>query len=97
MSDERESPRVTINPVTEQLEMDYPCLWLYKLIGADEASLRQAVLEVIEVDGVTIEQSNTSSGGKYVSLNVEVRVSSAAERTGIYDALRAHGSVRMVL
>ncbi|HJO05170.1 MAG TPA: DUF493 domain-containing protein [Acidobacteriota bacterium] len=90
-------PRVTVNPVSERLEMEYPCQWLYKLIGADEASLRQAVLEVVEVDEVTIERSNTSSGGNYVSLNVEVRVCTEHERTGIYDALRAHRSVRMVL
>ncbi len=88
---------MTVNPVTERLEMEYPCLWLYKLIGADETSLREAVLEVVEVDGVTIERSNTSSGGKYVSLNVEVRVSSETERTSIYDALRGHRFVRMVL
>jgi hypothetical protein len=97
IDDEREVPRVTVNPVTEQLEMEYPCQWLYKLIGADETSLRQAVLEVIDVDGVTIELSNTSSGGNYVSLNVEVRVCNDSERTGIYEALRTHRFVRMVL
>ena len=88
---------MTVNAVTEQLEMEYPCQWLYKLIGTDETSLRQAVFEVIDVQGVTIELSNTSSGGNYVSINVSVRVSNASERTGFYDSLRAHRSVRMVL
>lgn len=88
---------MTVNPVTEQLELEYPCQWLYKLIGTDETSLRQAVLEVVDVEGVIIELSNTSSGGNYVSINVEVRVCNDSERTGLYEALRTHRSVRMVL
>lgn len=54
-------------------------------------------MEVIDIAGLTMEVSNRSSGGTYVSINVEVTVGNEEERVGIYEALRAHEEVRLVL
>jgi len=55
------------------------------------------VLETIELEDVTIEPSHTSAKGRFVSFNVEVTVTSTEERTGIYEALKGHAGIRMVL
>ena len=97
MSNSDDLPEVTLNEITEQLDIEYPARWLYKVIGTDEASVRAAVLEVIDVPDVSVELSNKSSAGRYVSVNVEVVVSSQQERVELFEALRAHSAVRMVL
>lgn len=88
---------MSINEIEGTLEIEYPCRWLYKVIGSDADAVRQAVLETIEIEDVTLELSHTSGKGNFVSFNVEVTVTSTEERTGIYEALKAHGSIRMVL
>ena len=90
-------PRVHLNEISERLEIEYPCRWLYKVIGSDAHELREAILEIIDVAGMTMELSNTSSGGKYLSLNVEVTVRDEGERLRFYESLRDHPAVRMVL
>ena len=67
------------------------------MIGSDEQSVREAVLEVVDVPDVTMERSNTSSSGKFVSINVEVTVQDHDQRQGLFEALRGHDAVRMVL
>ncbi len=86
-----------MSEIEEKLELEYPCRWLYKVIGRSEEAVRGAVLQVVEVDGLTLELSHRSSGGSYVSFNVEVTVQSEQQRKSLYEALRAHDDVRMVL
>lgn len=88
---------MTINAIQERLQIEYPCKWLYKVIGTDPDQVRQAVLEAVDAEGVTIDHSHTSSGGRYVSFNVEVLVHSDEQRIEIYEALRAHAAVTRVL
>jgi hypothetical protein len=86
-----------LNEIDEQLEIEYPCQWIYKVIGADETTVRAAVMEVIEVAAVTIELSNRSSSGKFVSVNVTVTVESHDQRLYLFECLRSHEAIRMVL
>jgi hypothetical protein len=88
---------VTLNEIDGQLEIEYPCQWIYKVIGADEVTVRTAVMEVVDVAGVTIELSNKSSSGKFTSVNVAVKVTSQDQRLDLYERLRGHEAVRMVL
>lgn len=74
----------------------YPCLWLYKVIGEDAAALARAINTVCPAPSVIIP-SKTSSGGKYCSLNVEVEVADEAARLAIYQNLKNHLAVKMVL
>lgn len=97
MTDRDDTPKVRLSEIGDKLELEYPCRWLYKVIGSDAESVRLAILEIIDEDSVTIEPSHRSSGGSYVSFNVEVTVVNESQRTGWYEALREHDDVRMVL
>lgn len=97
IADEPEHPEVRLNEIAGHLQIEYPCRWVYKVIGRDPQAIRRAVMELIEIDGVTLESSHRSSGGKYVSINVAVTVRNERERTGIYEALKRHRDVRLVL
>jgi putative lipoic acid-binding regulatory protein len=45
----------------------------------------------------SISHSNTSRGGKYISLNLDLLVHNEEDRQFIYEALKAHQHIKMVL
>ena len=78
-------------------EIEYPCLWAYRVIGMSHDGVRGAVADVMGAAEHSLRPGNTSSGGKYVSFHLEVTVTDDGHRVGIYEALSAHGDVKMVL
>jgi putative lipoic acid-binding regulatory protein len=80
-----------------KVKIDYPCSWLYKVIGSDEEQLYHALAEIIGNGTCHISLSNSSSTGKYICLNVEVFVESEEKRNSIYMDLKAHPQVAIVL
>ncbi len=82
----------------EKPRIDYPCPWLYKVIGLNEEDLRKAITTVCAgTDNILISKSHTSSGGKYCSLNVEVVVEDDEQRLAHYQNLKNHAAVKVVL
>lgn len=81
----------------EQLKLDYPCSWVYKVIGKGQERVRSAVADVIQGQIYTITLSNTSRTGKYCCLNVGMQVHSDGHRTTIYTALVNHPDIKVVL
>jgi len=77
--------------------INYPCVWLYKIIGRDETSLKKAALDVVQGTTHTISPSNSSSSGKYHSLNVEVHVCNEEERIDIFEQLKKAPSIVYIL
>ena len=77
--------------------IDYPCQWLYKVIGKDQEELQAAFAEIAGHKSCNISHSNTSSKGKYLCLNLELTVESEEERNEIYLALKSHPSIKIVL
>ena len=77
--------------------MEYPCLWGYKVIGADYESLRLAIAEVLQERPHSVTPSHSSRTGKYICLNVELTVLNEEIRLEIYEALRRHPAVKVVL
>ncbi|HMA86892.1 MAG TPA: DUF493 domain-containing protein [Desulfosalsimonadaceae bacterium] len=75
----------------------YPCQWSYRIIGKEERLLREAAVSVTGDRPYTLRKSNTSSGGKYVSLNLTVTVLDENERLQIFGELKKCRAVRMVL
>ena len=75
----------------------YPCRWLYKVIGSDQNRIVEAIEEVVGDIHYTVSLSNTSSKGKYHCLNLELIVSSEKNRNSLYQALKAHPAIIMVL
>ena len=77
--------------------IDYPCQWLYKVIGSDHEQLQQAIKKIIADTPCEITLSNSSSSGKYLCLNLEITVQSEEERNSIYLNLKAHPHIKIVL
>ena len=78
-------------------KIDYPCPWLFKVIGFDRQDIEQAIFEVIGDIPSTVTASKVSSSGKYHSVNLEIEVSSEKYRDHIYKSLSAHSSIKVVL
>ena len=75
----------------------YPCEWLYKVIGSDKEQLHQAITHVVKDSSCSITPSNSSKTGKYHCLNLEITVQNEEERNLIYEALKEHPQVKLVL
>jgi len=78
-------------------EIDYPCRWAYKVVGDDEQRVRAAVRRVVGDADHTLELSNKSRTGKYISLALEVLVRDEEQRRRIGQSLHEHDDVRIVL
>jgi len=89
----------TLNDKLEgkQLELEYPCNWCYKVIASEADTLKKAVHDVIEEREHKLTPSNSSKSGKYVSMNLDLLVHNEDDRTFIYDALKKHQDIKMVL
>ena len=80
-----------------KVQLEYPCPWVYKIIGPDADEMRHAVAEIICDRSYKITPSRSSETAKYHCLNVELSVESESHRTTLHEALKAHRAVKMVL
>lgn len=86
-----------LNDCKQKVELAYPCPWVYKIIGRDQEELRAAIVEVVQARECLVSQSNSSSGGKYLCLDVELVVVSAEDREAQHLAFKGHPAVLLVL
>ncbi|MGE4420185.1 MAG: YbeD family protein [Sulfurimonas sp.] len=86
-----------INDREEKLELTYPCSWCYKLIAGEKEALEQAIRDVIDEREHKLTHSKNSKGGKYISMNLDMLVHNEDDRNFIYEALKAHQHIKMVL
>ena len=86
-----------INDSTQKLELSYPCAWSYKLIGHEKEAIQKAIHDVILEREHKLNHSNNSKTGKYVSMNLDLVIQNEDERNFIYEALKAHQNIKMVL
>ncbi len=80
-----------------KVQLEYPCRWVYKIIGPDADEMRRAVAEIICDRAYKVSHSRSSAEAKYHCLNVELFVESESHRTALYDALKAHRAVKIIL
>ncbi len=80
----------------EEASIDYPCEWIYKVIGNDKESVHNAIASIIQDSEYQINISNTSKTGKYLSFNVTVMVGDEAYRNKIYQAFKGHDDIKFV-
>jgi putative lipoic acid-binding regulatory protein len=80
-----------------KIKLEYPCPWVYKIIGPDEDEMQRAVAEIIRDRTYKISHSRSSETAKYHCLNVELSVESDSHRTALYEALKTHRAVKIVL
>jgi len=100
----------TINDSKQKVVIEYPCNWCYKVIASERAALEQAIRDVIDERdqkvngeareaslGYSVSHSNKSKTGKYISMNLDLLVHNEDDRTFIFDALKRHQDIKMVL
>jgi uncharacterized protein len=78
-------------------KISYPCPWVYKVIGRDQELIRGTIAEVLAGRIHTVTPSQSSRGGAYHCLNVALTVESEPVRLDLYERLRQHPAVIMVL
>jgi uncharacterized protein len=81
----------------QKLEIEYPCEWIYKIIGSDEARLKAAARSIMCGKEFDCDVSRGSSKGNYVCLNLKITVASEHERVLIFSALGTHSDIKLVL
>jgi putative lipoic acid-binding regulatory protein len=80
-----------------KLEIHYPCLWQYRLIGEDRGSIIEVIRASVDIAVCTITEGNVSSGGRYLTLNLQISVNNDAERLRLYQIFSNHPAIRIVL
>lgn len=78
-------------------EITYPCEWTFKIIGTDELLIRKAVEEIIKNRTCTVESSNKSKTGKYISLSVKFTLLSEKEKNDFYSEFSKHKEIKFIL
>jgi len=81
----------------KKLELEYPCNWCYKVIGNDKESVTEAIKDTLDEREHKLTHSNASKNGKYVSMNLDMLVHNEDDRQAIYEELKKHKNVKMVL
>lgn len=87
----------TINDSEQKVLIEYPCNWCYKVIATEKAALEQAIRDVIDEREHKLSPSNKSKTGKYTSMNLDLLVHNEDDRTFIFEALKQHQAIKMVL
>ncbi len=83
--------------INDELKLKYPCPWVYKLIGRNAGKIRTAISEAVAGDDYQVKFSNFSAKGNYICMNLEITVDSESHRTEIFEALKKHSEIKMVL
>lgn len=78
-------------------EIQYPCVWIYKVIGEDRDLLKDVITAACSPHPVIISHSHSSSKGKYHSINAELVVADEPARLKIYETLKNNPAVKIVL
>ncbi len=86
-----------MNLKDHNLNIEYPCMWNYKIIGQNVGLLRAAVEKILPSRRHSLAMSKRSQGSKYVSMTLDLKVTSEVDRHTIFDALKQHPDVNMVL
>lgn len=81
----------------EKPEIEYPCEWGYKLIGRDKAKLEACVFDTVGKRAYKTKGGNSSSKGKFHTLNMTCKVESQIDRDQIFKAFSDHKDVKMVI
>ena len=78
-------------------KITYPCSWQYKLIGKERTAIEQAVSAILAEHKYSLVNSKQSSSGKYVSMNLELTVTSEKHRDSIFIQFRDHLDIKFVI
>jgi putative lipoic acid-binding regulatory protein len=78
-------------------KISYPCAWEYRVIGTDRQRLREIIMSACEPAMPTIRDGNSSSHGRYCSVNATVEVSSEDMRLAIFARISNNPEIKLVI
>ena len=81
----------------EKPDIEYPCEWGYKLIGTDKVALEACIFDIVGKRAYKTKGGNTSSKGKFHSINMTCKVENQIDRDTIFKAFSDHKDVKMVI
>lgn len=76
-------------------DIEYPCLWEYRVIGSDREEMIQAIRQIVGNRSHKLVDGNRK--GRWLSLSLELRVHDETERNDLYVSLKEIEGVKMVL
>ncbi|MCL5028171.1 MAG: DUF493 domain-containing protein [Bacteroidetes bacterium] len=77
--------------------IEYPCEWIYKVIGSDVDKILDAIEEAALGLNYKVATSNISKNGKYFSLSFSVEVPNETVRNIIFEKLNKNPDIKFVL
>lgn len=83
--------------MSDQAEIEYPCLWTFALIGEDATEISLAVSQAVGPDEHELTPSRKSSAGRYLSMRLRIVVRDDAHRLTLHETLAAAVAIRYVL
>lgn len=86
-----------LNDREEKLELTYPCSWSYKLIALERKAIEDAIKDILDERAHKLTHSKNSKSGKYISMNLDLLVYNEDDRNFLYESLKAHQHIKMVL
>jgi putative lipoic acid-binding regulatory protein len=83
--------------IEEKPNIEYPTIWEYKVIGENESKIKLVIDEVLDFKDYSINLSNKSKKGKYLSFNVSTVVQTEQERNLIFQKFKTNQFIKMVI
>lgn len=77
-------------------EINYPCQWQYRIIGESATVIKELAAKHVHEE-YTLTDSHVSSGGRYISMALELTVQDDERRLELYRLLAADPTVKVVL
>ena len=81
----------------QQPKIEYPCEWIYKVIGSDVNKMLSVIEEASMGIQYDVSASNVSRNGKYFSLNFKLEVPSELVRNLIFERLEKSPDIKFIL
>ena len=78
-------------------DIEYPCEWGFKIIGTNKERLSISITEVMGEREYKTRAGNSSSKGKFHSMNAYCQVVSEKDRDSIFKAFQEHIDIKMVI
>ncbi len=75
--------------------IEYPCMWGFRIIGEDKDKMKQAIKECIDNQECKVEDGN--SNNKYSSLKFQAYCMNEEERNEFFKRLQNHKDIKFVL
>jgi len=78
-------------------KIDYPCQWQYKIIGESRADICRVVETAVQEQAYVLTDSNVSSSGRYISMNLDVTVQDEEQRIAFYRVMGDDPTIKVIL